>query len=84
MAGKQYFELLQRVLRYGLDFELIPIDPSSGLTWRRLSFTPSLFLRVRHRGELLEWQMRKLRLLAVSTVRSSLREMLGTLIGLGS
>lgn len=39
-TGKQYFELLQRVLRYGLDFELIPIDPSSGLTFNTKGASP--------------------------------------------
>lgn len=39
-TGKQYFELLQRVLRYGLDFELIPSDPSSGLTFNTKGATP--------------------------------------------
>lgn len=40
-TGKQYFELLQRVLRYGLDFELIPSDPSSGLTFNTKGAAPA-------------------------------------------
>jgi integrase len=40
-TGKQYFELLQRVLRYGLDFELIPSDPSSGLSFNTKGAAPA-------------------------------------------
>lgn len=39
-TGKQYFELLQRVLRHGLDFELIPSDPSVGLTFNTKGAAP--------------------------------------------
>lgn len=39
-TGKQYFELLRRVLRYGLDVELIPHDPSGGLIFNTKGAAP--------------------------------------------